>query len=178
MPATILPCCSYKLEGEPVMQFSLFVSIDGNNSLKCLGTSICGVNYHLYSWTILSGHWLMLEEVDNFKDEVKPHVSTLLLHLTHNNFGHLTSPWTRMMPLMIEKMLMRKLQVSRVLTGGVMEGLKNGRKGFHCSSFIASCHNQLVFLACDMIRSRELYIIDLLVYIFLIESSEGHNMHL
>jgi hypothetical protein len=62
------------------MQFSSFVSIDGNNSLKCLGASIHSVNERLDSWTILSDRWLMPEEVDHFKDEVKHcHVSTLLL---------------------------------------------------------------------------------------------------
>ena len=66
------------------MEFSSFVSIDGNNSL--LGTSIRGVDDRLDSRTILSDRWLTSEEVDHFKDEVKPRVSTLLLHLTHNNF--------------------------------------------------------------------------------------------
>jgi hypothetical protein len=42
--------------------------------------------------------------------------------------------------------------------------------------FIASCRHRLVLLACDMIRSEELYIINLSIYIFLIESSVGHNM--
>jgi hypothetical protein len=120
------------------MQFSSFVSIDGNNSLKCLGTSIRGVSDRLDSRTILSDRWLTPEEVDHFKDEVKPRVSTLLLHLTHNNFDHLTSPRTRMMLLMIGKMSMRKLQVSGVLTGGVMQGPKNGRKCLRCSRNLES----------------------------------------
>jgi hypothetical protein len=42
--------------------------------------------------------------------------------------------------------------------------------------FIASCRHRLVLLACDMIRSGELYIINLSIYIFLIESSVGQNM--
>jgi hypothetical protein len=44
--------------------------------------------------------------------------------------------------------------------------------------FIASCRHQLVLLACDMIRSGELYVINLSIYIFLIESSVGQNMRL
>ena len=44
--------------------------------------------------------------------------------------------------------------------------------------FIASCRHRLVLLACDMIKSGELYVIDGSVYFFLIESSEGQNMHL
>ena len=73
------PCCFYQLDGEPEMEFSSFVSIDGNNSLKRLGTSVRGVNDRLDSRTILSDHWLTPEEVDRFKDEVKPRVSSLLL---------------------------------------------------------------------------------------------------
>ena len=108
------------------MKFSSFVSIDGNNSLKWLRTSIHSVDDCLDSWTILFR--LTSEEVSHFKDKVKPCMSALLLHLTHNNFDHLTSPQTRMMLLIIGRMLIKKLQVSGVLTGGIMQGLKNGRK--------------------------------------------------
>jgi hypothetical protein len=47
------PWCFYNLEGEPELQFSCFVSIDGNNLLKCLGTSVCNTNDRLDSQTIL-----------------------------------------------------------------------------------------------------------------------------
>ena len=47
------PCYFYNIEGEPKLQFSCFVSIDGNNLLKHLGTSVCNTNDCLDSWTIL-----------------------------------------------------------------------------------------------------------------------------
>ena len=52
------------------MEFSSFVSIDGNNSLKRLGTSVRNTNDRLDSRTIVSDRWLTPEEVNRFKDEV------------------------------------------------------------------------------------------------------------
>jgi hypothetical protein len=63
------------------MEFSSFVSIDGNNSLKRLGASVRGVNDRIDSRTVLSDRWLMPEEVDRFKDEVKPRVSSFISSL-------------------------------------------------------------------------------------------------
>jgi len=72
------PCCFYKLEGEAELDFSCFVSIDGNNSLKRLGMSVLGKTDRLDSRTISSDRWVSIEEVDKFKDEVKPQVTQLL----------------------------------------------------------------------------------------------------
>jgi hypothetical protein len=68
------PCCFYQLEGEAELEFSCFVSLDGNNSLKHLGTSVLGKIDRLDSWTISSDRWVTVEEVDKFKDKVKPRV--------------------------------------------------------------------------------------------------------
>ena len=73
------PCCFNKQEDEPELEFSCLVSIDGNNSLKCLGATIRQTNDHLDSHTIVSDHWLTNEEVNRFKDEVKSRV-----RITHN----------------------------------------------------------------------------------------------
>jgi hypothetical protein len=75
------PCCFYKLQGEPEMEFSSFVSIDGNNSLKHLGTSVRGINDRIDSRTVISDRWLTPEEVDRFKDEVKSRVNGFLSSL-------------------------------------------------------------------------------------------------
>jgi hypothetical protein len=63
------------------MEFSSFVSIDGKNLLKCLGTSVCGINDQINSRTVISDCWLTPEEVDRFKDEVKPWVNGFLSSL-------------------------------------------------------------------------------------------------
>jgi hypothetical protein len=68
------PCCFYKLEGEPELEFSSFVSIDGNNSLKRLGTTIRNTNDRLDSRTIVSDRWLTPAEVNRFKNEVTSQV--------------------------------------------------------------------------------------------------------
>jgi hypothetical protein len=68
------PCCFYNLEGEPELEFSCFVSIDGNNLLKHLGTSVRNPNDRVDSRTIVSDPWLTAEEVNRFKDDVKTRV--------------------------------------------------------------------------------------------------------
>jgi hypothetical protein len=67
-------CCFNKLEDKPELDFSCFVSVDGNNSLKCLRSSVHNVRDHLDSCMITSDCWISIEEVDCFKDEV-PRVS-------------------------------------------------------------------------------------------------------
>jgi len=69
------PPCFYQLHDEPELEFSCLVSIDGNNSLKRLGTSVRGVNDRLDTRSITSDRWVSMEEVDRFKDEVQSRVS-------------------------------------------------------------------------------------------------------
>ena len=68
------PCCFNKQEDEPELEFSCLVSMDGNNSLKHLGTTIHQTNDCIDSCTITSNCWLTNEEVNRFKDEVKSQV--------------------------------------------------------------------------------------------------------
>ena len=70
------PPCFYSLHDEPELEFSCLVSIDGNNSLKRLGTSVHGVNERLDTRSITSDRWVSAEAVDCFKDEVPSRVST------------------------------------------------------------------------------------------------------
>ena len=69
------PPCFYQLHDEPELEFSCLVLIDGNNSLKRLGTSVCGVNDRLDTRSITSDRWVSMEDVDRFKDEVPSRVS-------------------------------------------------------------------------------------------------------
>ena len=75
------PPCFYKLKDEPELEFSSLVSIDGGNSLKRVGTAVRGVSARLDTRSIMSDRWLPPEEVDQFKDEVKPRVSGASVHL-------------------------------------------------------------------------------------------------
>ena len=83
------PCCFYKLEGEPELEFSSFVSIDGNNSLKRLGTTIRNTNERLDSRTIVSDRWITPEEVNRFKDEVTSQVRIYAVCCFTTNIRHL-----------------------------------------------------------------------------------------
>ena len=64
------PPCFFKLEGEQDLDFSVMVSMDGNNSLKRIGASIRGNQELSDSRTIDSDRWITADEVDRFKDEV------------------------------------------------------------------------------------------------------------
>ena len=69
------PPCFYQLHDEPELEFSCLVSIDGNNSLKRLGTSVRGVDDRVNTRSITSDRWVSMEDVDRFKDEVQSRVS-------------------------------------------------------------------------------------------------------
>lgn len=89
------PCCFNKLEDEPELEFSCFVSIDGNNSLKRLGSTVRNAKECLDSRTILSDHWISSEDVDRFKDEVRPRVSTFkMCHTMCADFDQSNKPLT------------------------------------------------------------------------------------
>lgn len=64
------PPCFFKLKGEPEIDFSVMVTMDGNNSLKRIGTSIRAHEDLFDSRSIKSDRWLTADEVDCFKDEV------------------------------------------------------------------------------------------------------------
>jgi hypothetical protein len=59
------------LEDEPKQEFSCFISMDGNNSLKRLGETVRNQTARIDTRTLKSDRWLSAEEVDVFKDEVK-----------------------------------------------------------------------------------------------------------
>lgn len=64
------PPCFFKLQGEPDLEFSVLVTMDGNNSLKRVGATPREHEELFDSRTIDSNHWIGAEEVNHFKDEV------------------------------------------------------------------------------------------------------------
>jgi len=64
------PLCFYKLQDEPNLDFSVLVTMDGNNSLKRIGPTVRKREELFDSRTIDSDRWLTAEEVDHFKNEV------------------------------------------------------------------------------------------------------------
>jgi hypothetical protein len=67
----VCPPCFYRLEGEPDLEFSCFVSVDGNNSLKRMGAAMHNLTARLDSRTFSSDRWLTAKEVDRFAHEIK-----------------------------------------------------------------------------------------------------------
>jgi hypothetical protein len=65
------PACFYKLEGEPKLEYSCFLSFDGNNSLKRLGEKVRNQSLRPDYRSLTSDRWLTPTKVDRFKDEVK-----------------------------------------------------------------------------------------------------------
>ena len=76
------PPCFFKLQGEPDLEFSVMVSMEGNNSLKRIGPSIRPHEDLFDSRSIDSDHWISAEEVDCFKNEV---VEVTILIFSHRN---------------------------------------------------------------------------------------------
>lgn len=64
------PPCFFKLQGEPDLDFSILVSMDGNNSLKRVGATLRARQELFDSRSIDSDRWISAEEVNRFKDEV------------------------------------------------------------------------------------------------------------
>ncbi|KAF8330271.1 hypothetical protein F5887DRAFT_1064156 [Amanita rubescens] len=64
------PACFKRVPGEQEQEFSVLLSIDGNNSLKRISASIRGTQEMPDSRSIQSDRWITSHEVDQFKDEV------------------------------------------------------------------------------------------------------------
>ena len=72
------PCCTYRLEDEPELKFSLMVQMDGNNSLKRTKGFIRQSADRVDSRKACTDYWITCSEVDVFKDEVKSRVVHLI----------------------------------------------------------------------------------------------------
>ena len=66
------PPCTYRLEGEPELEFELLCEMDGNNSLKRTGAAMRHVAERPDSCLPSGDYMLPREYVDQFKDEVPP----------------------------------------------------------------------------------------------------------
>ena len=67
----VCPACFYKLEDEPELEFSMFIAMDGNNSLRRLGPAFHNTTARIDSRSLESDRWLTPQEVNRFAHEVK-----------------------------------------------------------------------------------------------------------
>ncbi|CDO75653.1 hypothetical protein BN946_scf184941.g6 [Trametes cinnabarina] len=80
------PACAYKLEGEEPEIFSRIICMDGNNSLKRMGTS--GKRSVGDTRSFESDYFLPREFVDQFANEVKSHQTQPKANVSKSTAGH------------------------------------------------------------------------------------------
>jgi hypothetical protein len=68
------PPCHYKVENEPKMTFGAQIAMDGNNSLKRADEFVHHGTKSIDKRKPRTDYWQTPEQVDVFKDEVKPRV--------------------------------------------------------------------------------------------------------
>ncbi|KAF8344863.1 hypothetical protein F5887DRAFT_1061987 [Amanita rubescens] len=146
------PLCFYKLQDEPNLDFSVLVTMDGNNSLKRIGPTVRKREELFDSRTIDSDRWLTAEEVDHFKNEVaqRPEIpvnnpADFRQDGASTNFPNATTDdgdsskcadrWKNAGPDQRKRMF------------GLFE---------ETGIFIAACRHRTVLYGCDMIKSGEL----------------------
>ncbi|KAF8883570.1 hypothetical protein BD779DRAFT_1429581, partial [Infundibulicybe gibba] len=135
------PPCFYKIQDEPQLTFSSFVSIDGNNSLRRVGASARGSAARQDSRTLSSDRWLEPEEVDCFKDFKSKSKSSKADDDWEDSAGDGQASMDC---------------VSRWRNAGPEERKKMFSMFEESGIFIASCRHRCVLLTCDMIKSGEL----------------------
>ncbi|KAG1750862.1 hypothetical protein EDB19DRAFT_1893370 [Suillus lakei] len=132
----------------PALDFDWFATIDGNNSLKWWGSSICNSIARDDHRRPRTDYWISHDIVDKFKDEVKSRTA-----LDNNNNPddwedihkdgevpgeipfNCTAHWQNAGPEQCKKMF------------AVFE---------ESGVFVAVCHHRFVLVVCDMIQSGEL----------------------
>ncbi|PPQ89029.1 hypothetical protein CVT25_003943, partial [Psilocybe cyanescens] len=67
----VCPPCLYEVENETKLKFRLLAAMDGNNSLKLIDSAFRAGSVHTDTRSSTSGRWILPDEVDIFKDEVK-----------------------------------------------------------------------------------------------------------
>ena len=143
--------------------------------MKQLGQSVRGVVDCLDTRLILSDHWVPSEEVDCFKDEVKPCVSHIGILPYHSNSIKSTKQAKANDNVDIDddwEDIEDQTPGLRCIDCWRNAGPEECKRMFalfdESGIFIASCHHRFVLLACDMVKSGELYIWVPFLLIFLI----------
>ncbi|KIJ30001.1 hypothetical protein M422DRAFT_88109, partial [Sphaerobolus stellatus SS14] len=152
------PACDYRLEGEPELEYSKLVAIDGNNSLCRVDVNLTrNVTSYIDTRTARTDYWIKPEEVDLFKDQVKSKQSTVALSANHEQG-------------IDEEVLVENDEpgdaasgaasvsvcVERWRNAGPEERKKMWQMFTETGIFLAACHHGFILYLCDMIRSGEL----------------------
>ena len=161
------PACFYKLEGEPVLDIDWLVSINGNNSLKRWDMSTYGVSLRVDTCHTCSDYWLDSKYVDCFKYEGhskvwshSPLAYCWSVHWWQSNHDNDTDNWQNPPANTDPDMPCTAFTcVEHWRNAGPDQRKKMFSMFAESGIFIASCRHRFVLLACNMIRSGELYIV-------------------
>ncbi|KAG7087263.1 hypothetical protein E1B28_013242 [Marasmius oreades] len=137
------PCCTYRLEGEKELNYSMLFTMDGNDSLKRIARRNAGEQgqlgaskERLDSREGGGGYFLSREEVDEWS---KGMLEEILAASDEGTGGNEVNPcadrWKNMMQEMVARMW------------GIFD---------ETGVFLSLCRHGFVLLACDMVRSGEL----------------------
>lgn len=172
----ICPPCTYKLDDEPNLGFSMLAMIDGNQSLKSVDTMFRSGNPREDNRATPADMWISPEEVDRFKDEVQnrgkvrtlffglfPLVNVILCQsMTSENHepGNEDFSWINVPDEL-------KDPDSPASVAICVERWKNAGPESHkkmfalfaaTGIFVCVCRHGHVLTICDMIRSGEAYV--------------------
>ena len=155
----VCPPCFYKLENEPDLRFSLFVSMDGNNSLRRIEDGIRNTNVRQDTRTIHSDRWIDPADVDRFKDEVQT-VSPInrIIQTLANSMHEKKSKGTpdvdddwedEPLPNGLSKC------VDRWRNAGPEQRKKMFALFEETGIFLTCCRHRFALLVCDMVKTGE-----------------------
>ncbi|KAG1848222.1 hypothetical protein F4604DRAFT_1594049 [Suillus subluteus] len=167
-------CCFYKLEGEDKLAFEWLATIDGNNSLKRWSSSTYGTSPREDSRTYRSDYWLSRAKVDEFKistqtrsvSSARINFTRLIIQITRDLMmtGRIlyNRGWDPFIQITRDLMMTGRILYNRgwdpfiVLIAGAMRGMFSVFD--ESRIFIAACRHRFILLACDMVKSGELFV--------------------
>ncbi|KIJ45328.1 hypothetical protein M422DRAFT_166820, partial [Sphaerobolus stellatus SS14] len=143
------PACDYRLEGEPELEYSKLISIDGNNSLRRVNTKLTrNVEAYIDSRTARTDYWITPEQVDVFKDQnIEEWVENDVLEpgVDGDEPGDVTAGTPSV-----------TVCVERWKNAGPEERKKMWQMFHETGVFVAACRHGILLYLCDMIQSGEL----------------------
>lgn len=150
------PACTYKLEDETPLEFSMLMTIDGNNSAKRMerqrtekdenGNIVNTINVErANNYSIETDLYLTAEQVDVFKNEVQYRKEALAEPTTLDKGATPVDGVEKLTPCVDRWKNLAKEYQKKVLGPFHQTGI-----------FTAACRHGVLLVMCDMIRSGEL----------------------
>ncbi|KIJ30837.1 hypothetical protein M422DRAFT_234713 [Sphaerobolus stellatus SS14] len=171
----VCPACDYRLEGEPSLKYSKLVSLDGNNSLRRVDLNITrGVLAYLDSRKARSDYWILPQDVDMFKNQVKAKAKRKAKDLSDEDMNEEITQPSDVLPAdnsdeeqdtlveteepgdVADGASFVSVCIQRWRNAGPDERKKMWQMFIETGIFIAVCRHGFLLYLCDMIQSGEL----------------------